>query len=170
MYIQKYVDFHTSRIFTDSAKQYVGVEKIFSTETVHLTTNHSKGEFVSSTNPENTINDLENENKLLKKQIICRNTTKLLQQYMALLFYRRNCLEKHYDDSGSQIMQFLLDVKKVYPGVVNGELQEGLSLKEIDEPNTVCPPKDDDDNIDFCLENTSLNDENDENDDNSTMF
>ncbi|KAK0156861.1 hypothetical protein PV327_011569 [Microctonus hyperodae] len=81
----------------------------------------------------NTINDLENQNKLFKKSIACRKIPKLLHQYMALFWYRRNVLKK-FDDDGSQNMQFLLDIKRVYPGYVNGNLQEGLMLKEIDSP------------------------------------
>lgn len=82
----------------------------------------------------NTINDLENQNKLLKNSIVCRRSTKLLHQYMALHFYRQNVLTDYKDDLGSQIMTFLLDIKKVYPGYVNGELSEGVHLKEIDPP------------------------------------
>jgi len=40
---------------------------MFSAKTVHKQTNHSKGEFVSKADQTNTINDLENQNKLLKK-------------------------------------------------------------------------------------------------------
>lgn len=50
---------------------------------------------------------------------------------MALFWYRRNVFKK-FDDDDSQIMQFLLGIKRVYPGYANGELQEGLTLKEID--------------------------------------
>lgn len=135
-YIQKYVDSTTSRICTDSAGQYFGVEQMFGPSTVHLRTNHSKGEFVDRTNPMNTINDLENQNKLLKKSIKCRRTPKLLHQYMALFFYRKVYLDKYFkDDLGSQIMQFLLDTKKIYPGVVEGVLREGLTIKELDPPS-----------------------------------
>lgn len=133
-YIKKYVDFSTSRICTDSAKQYVGVEQMFATSTVHLRTNHSIGEFVDKSNPLNTINDLENQNKLLKASIKCRKTPKLLHQYMALYSYRNVYLKK-YSDRGSKIMQFLLDIKKVYPGIIDGSLKEGLTLKEIDPPS-----------------------------------
>lgn len=31
-------------------------------------------------------------------------------------------------------MQFLKDIKKVYPGFVNGEIQDGLELKSLDPP------------------------------------
>ncbi|CAH2100527.1 unnamed protein product [Euphydryas editha] len=116
------------------AKQYHGVNRMFSLDTVHLQTNHSKGEFVSKSDAANIINDLENQNKLMKKSIACRSSDKLLHQNMALYFYRRHYLENNYTDKGSQIMQFLLDTKKVYPGVVNGKLQEELLLKEIDQP------------------------------------
>lgn len=133
-YIQKYVDFSTSRLCTDSAKQYEGVEQMFSTSTVHLRTNHSIGEYVEKLNPINTINDLENQNKLLKNSIKCSKTPKLLHQYMALYFYRNVYLKK-YSDRGSKIMQFLLDIKKVYPGIRNGSLEEGLTIKAIDPPS-----------------------------------
>lgn len=134
-FIQKYVNYNTSRLCTDSARQYHGVEKMFSPGTVHLKTNHQKGEYVSKENPLNTINDLENQNKLLKKTILCRRTPKLLHQYMALYFYKKYFLLREYrHDLGSRIMTFLLDVKKVYPGFIDGELKEGLSLKIIDQP------------------------------------
>lgn len=125
----------TSRICSDSAKQYVGVEKLFGDGTVHLATNHSIGEYVNKEDSSNTINHLENQNKLLKRAIICRRTSKLIHQYMALYYYRQQYLEKHYkDDLGSQIMQFLLDIKRVYPGIVNGVRQLGLELRIIDPP------------------------------------
>ena len=134
-YLKRYIHQKTSSICTDSPKQYCGVEQMFSGDTKHLTTNHSIGEYVSATNPLNTINDLENQNRLLKKSILCRRSSKLLHQYMALHFYRRYCLEKEYKhDLVSQIMRFLVDIKRVYPGIVDGVEQEGLQLMEIDPP------------------------------------
>ena len=65
-YIKKFVDPNTSTICTDQTKQYHGVEKLFGSTYSHLTTNHSVGEFVTAANSSNTINDLENQNKLLK--------------------------------------------------------------------------------------------------------
>lgn len=142
-YIEKYTDKNTSRVCTDSAKQYSGVEKLFSKDTVHLQTNHSKGEYVEKNNPINTINDLENQNKQLKRAIVCRRSPKLLHQYMALHFYRCHHLEKEFKHHlGSQIMQFLLDIHKVYPGVVNGERQKGLDLLEIDAPTQLLDDND----------------------------
>lgn len=70
--IKKHVDPTTKTVCTDSAKQYHGIEKMFDAGCVHLSTNHSKGEYVDKANPINTINDLENQNKLLKKAIVCR--------------------------------------------------------------------------------------------------
>lgn len=81
-YIRKYVHPETSKICSDSAKQYDDVEKLFSSDAVHLKTNHSRGEFVSKVDPTNTINDLEKQNRLLKKTILCRRP-KFLHQYMA---------------------------------------------------------------------------------------
>lgn len=66
-YIKKNVNHNTEVVCTDCAKQYVGVENLFADGTLHLQTNHSKGEYVDRHNPRNTINDLENQNKLLKK-------------------------------------------------------------------------------------------------------
>lgn len=108
---------------------------MFEQSTVHLKTNHSIGEYVDSTNPMNTLNDLENQNKLLKRRIVCRRTTKLLRQYMALFYYRQDHVEKLYkQDLGFQIQQFLEDIKKVYPGFVNGVKLEGLTLRAVDPP------------------------------------
>lgn len=148
-FIHKFVNHNTSRICTDSARQYIGVERMFTDSTIHAVTNHSKGEYVDKTDATNTINDLENQNKLLKKTILCRKTTDHVHQYMALFFYRKYCLERKYkDDLGSQIMEFLLDVKKVYPCYTDGEISEGLQLKDIDPPTvqsenleSVLPPK-----------------------------
>ncbi|KAL7293178.1 hypothetical protein TKK_0013326 [Trichogramma kaykai] len=113
-YIKKLLHYETSRTCTDSAKQYQGVEKMFSSDTVHLQTNHSIGEYVDQFNP--------------------MKSSKLLHQYMALYFYRQVKLSEYKNDLGSQLMQFLLDINTVYPGIVNGVIQEGLTLKEIDPP------------------------------------
>lgn len=49
----------------------------------------------------------------------------LLQQYMALYYYRQHYLEQDYkNDLGSQIMQFLV-IKWVYPDVADGVKQSG---------------------------------------------
>lgn len=148
-YIHKYVNQSTSRICTDSARQYIGIEKIFPGSTVHNTTNHSKGEYVNENDHTNTINDLENQNRILKKNLLCRRTTNHLHQYMALFFYRKHCLEKKYkEDTGSQIMEFLMDMKKVYPCIADGAECVGLQLKDFDPPTVesenleaVIPPK-----------------------------
>lgn len=82
----------------------------------------------------NVINDLESRNKLLKHAILCPRTPTLLQQYIALHYYKQQYLERDYkNDLDSQIMQFLVDIKRVYPGVVDGVKQSGLELQEIDE-------------------------------------
>lgn len=113
-YIKRYVKSDTSRICTDGGKQYHNVAAMFSSKTVHLKTNHSVGQFVEKGNAVNTINHQENENKLLKKTILCRRSPKLLHQYMAVYFYRKHILEKKYKNHpGSQIFQFLLDIQKV---------------------------------------------------------
>lgn len=132
-YIKKFVDPKTSRICTDSAKQYHGVENVISSTCTHHTTNHSIAEFVAANDSTNTINDLECQNKLLKKAIVSRKNTAALYQYMALYYYRKNILEKQYQhDHGSQIMQFLEDVARVYPGWINGEKKDILTLKNLE--------------------------------------
>lgn len=56
---------------------------------------------------------------------------------MTLFYYRQNILEKLYKtDTSSQIMQFLEDMKQVYPRYVNGE-KNGLRLKTIDTPTVL---------------------------------
>ena len=50
-------------------------------------------------------------------------------------WYRQNVLKK-FNDKGSRIMQFLLDINIVYPGIIDGEIKEGLTLKEIDSPTS----------------------------------
>lgn len=132
-YIKKFVDPNTSTISTDQAKQYHEVEQLFGPTCTHLTTNHSVGEFVAAGDPLNTINDLENQNKLFKKSIISRKSTQSLYQYMALYYYRKNILEKKYRcDLGSQIMQFFEDMAIVYPGYVDGQKKDGLLLKNLE--------------------------------------
>lgn len=133
-YKKQYVDPTTTTICTDSAKQYCNVQNLFSEKCQHLTTNHSIGEYVDKNNSKNTINDLENQNKLLKKAIICRRSPKLIHQYMVLYFYRQNHLEKYKNDIGSQIMVFLEDIAKVYPPWIDGIKKENLFLKDIDPP------------------------------------
>ncbi|KAK0072843.1 hypothetical protein PV325_010698, partial [Microctonus aethiopoides] len=86
------------------------------------------------TDSANTTNDLKNQNKLLKKSIICRRTSKLLHQYMVLFWYRQNVLNK-FNDKGSQIMQFPLYIKQVHPGYLNAKrprLHDNVD-EEIDE-------------------------------------
>lgn len=134
-YVKKYVNDRTTRICTDSAKQYKGIEKLFQPGAIQLETNHSIGEYVQRGNPLNTINDLENQNRILKDNLICRRSLNHIEQYMALHFYRKYYLEKDYKQHlGSQIMQFLIDMKTVYPGFVDGKLRSPLQLKEIDPP------------------------------------
>lgn len=54
---------------------------------------------------------------------------------MTLYFYRKNHLEKQYaDDIGSQIMIFLEDIAKIYPGWTDEARKEGLFLKDFDLP------------------------------------
>lgn len=67
-YIKKYCHESTSIICSDSARQYMGVENLF-LNAQHKRTNRRKGEFVSKDDKTNTINDLENQNKLLKKSL-----------------------------------------------------------------------------------------------------
>lgn len=58
----------------------------------------------------------------------------LLQQYMALYYYRKHYLEQDYkNDLGSQIMQFLV-IKGVYPDVADGVKQKELEVGEVDPP------------------------------------
>lgn len=120
-------------MYRQQAKQYHGVEQLLGPTCTHITTNHSVGEFVAADNSLNTINDLENQNKLLKKSILSRKSTQSLYQYMALYYYRKNILEKQYRcDLGSQITQFFEDMAKVYPGYIDGQKKDGLFLKNLE--------------------------------------
>lgn len=89
-YINKFLAKDTIRICTDSGKRYLGVQKLFDEGTVHLTTNHSIGESINRDDPPNSINDLENKNKFLKRTILCCRTPKLLHQYMARHYHRQH--------------------------------------------------------------------------------
>ncbi|KAL7287566.1 hypothetical protein TKK_0018217 [Trichogramma kaykai] len=122
--IKKYIHHDTSRTCIDSARQYEGVEKMFSSNTMHLRTNHSIAEYIDKIITQNTINNLENQNKLLKKSIMCCRSSELLHQYMSLYFYRKAYLKQYQNDLGSQIMKFLDDIKILYPGIVDGEMKE----------------------------------------------
>lgn len=90
--VKKHCHPETSVVCTDSALQYSNVEVLFD-DAIHKTTNHKIGEFVSQSDKSNTINSLENQNKLLKKAIISRHTDRAIDQYMALHFYRRTRLD-----------------------------------------------------------------------------
>jgi hypothetical protein len=57
---------HLQYVRTKQSK-YHGVEQLFGLRCIHLISNHGVGEFVATGDPLNTINDLGNQNKLLKK-------------------------------------------------------------------------------------------------------
>ena len=116
----------TSVICSDEAKQYYGVEKLFN-KAIHKTTNHSKGEFVSKIDKSNTINDLENQNKQLKKELK-RRPKDSLYQFMGVYFYRRTQLN-HLKTDGEKVFKFLTDIKSMYPGP--GKV--GLKMKKLEE-------------------------------------
>ncbi|GIY51382.1 uncharacterized protein CDAR_69831 [Caerostris darwini] len=118
----------TSIICSGKAKQYVGVQNIFS-NAVHKSTNHSIGEFASPTDPLNTINALENENKHLKKAILSTRSPEHVNQYMALHFYRRTRMRNIPEDE--QIDLFMKEVSKVYAGYGN----ENMKMLEITVPD-----------------------------------
>ncbi|KAG8173384.1 hypothetical protein JTE90_019974 [Oedothorax gibbosus] len=117
----------TTVICTDSAKSYVGVEKLFE-EAQHKKVNHSKGEYVQKTDKKNHINSIENQNRILKATILSRKSKKLITQYMALYYYRRTRLQNF--DFGKQISLLIEDIRKVYPGPG----LTGLTLKHLDDP------------------------------------
>ena len=104
----------------------MGIEKIFSKDTVHKSTNHSKGEFVEEGDKSNTINDLENQNKHLKLDLKRRRPRGSLWQFMAVYFYRRTKLRDLRTD-GERVFVFLNDIKLIYPG----PHKEGLKLEKI---------------------------------------
>ncbi|GIY57492.1 DDE_Tnp_IS1595 domain-containing protein [Caerostris darwini] len=117
-----------SIICSDKAKQCVGVQNIFS-NAVHKSTNHSIGEFVSTTDPLNTINALENENKHLIKAIISTRSPDHVNQHTALHFYRRTRMMNIPEDE--QIDLFMKDVSKVYAGYG----KENMEMLEITIPD-----------------------------------
>ncbi|GIY62508.1 DDE_Tnp_IS1595 domain-containing protein [Caerostris darwini] len=108
----------TSIICSDKAKQYVGVQNIFS----NAPHNHSIGEFFSPTNPLNTINALENENKHLKDAIISTRSPDHVNQYMGLHFYRRTRMMNIPQDE--RIHLFMKDASKVNAGYRNENMEK----------------------------------------------
>ena len=91
-YIEHFCHPDTSVMCSNEAKQYDGVERNFN-EAIHKTTNHSKGEFVSKTVViVNIVNDLQNENKQLKKELKRRWPKDSLFQFMDVYFYSRTQL------------------------------------------------------------------------------
>ena len=102
--VKKYCHPDTNVICTDSAGQYTGVENLFNSA-VHKSTNHKKGEFVDKNDKTNTINSLENQNKLLKKAVKNRRSEKGIQQHMAVHFYRRMRLN-HLPTLGERVFLF----------------------------------------------------------------
>ncbi|XP_035206196.1 uncharacterized protein LOC118202738 isoform X2 [Stegodyphus dumicola] len=155
-YIKRHVHPETTFIYTDSAPQYKRIENLFPAAT-HKTTNHKKGVFVDPDDKQNTINDLEGENKLFKRSIKSKRTDDICTQYMAVHYYRRFRL-KPFTYDGERLAQFLQDIKAVYPG--HGKV--GLELKMLDEPTSesegiedLMPPKKSarqDDDIPFIQE------------------
>ncbi|KAL2749231.1 hypothetical protein V1477_002171 [Vespula maculifrons] len=104
-----------SRICTDNAKQYHSVEEIISSSCMQL--NQSIVEFVAADDCMNTINNLEAQNKLLKRAIVFWKKAVVLYQYMVLYCYRKNILEKQYRyNRGLKVTQFFENMKRVYPG------------------------------------------------------
>ncbi|GBN20246.1 hypothetical protein AVEN_45348-1 [Araneus ventricosus] len=87
-FMKKHCHPETSVICTDSTRQYYDVQNLFQ-EATHKRTNHKIGQFVDLHDRSNTINDLDNENKHLKKSVVSRRTPKMLPQYKALHYYRR---------------------------------------------------------------------------------
>ncbi|XP_035208698.1 uncharacterized protein LOC118183314 [Stegodyphus dumicola] len=109
----------------------------------HSTQLGGAGEFVAKKDKFNTINQLENENKIFKRTIVNRRNDQSLIQYMALHYYKRFRL-KQFQYPGEKIYQFLQDIKTVYPGYG----KNGLELKFINEPTVqsediedLMPPK-----------------------------
>ncbi|KAF7383134.1 hypothetical protein HZH68_014983 [Vespula germanica] len=72
-----------SGICTDNAKQYHSVEEIISSSCMQL--NQSIVEFVATDDCMNTINNLEAQNKLLKRTIVFWKKAVVLYQYMCLM-------------------------------------------------------------------------------------
>ena len=72
-----------------------------------------KGEFVSKIDISSTINDLENENKQLKRELKRRRLKDSLYQFMGVYFYRRTQLN-HLKTDGEKVFKFLT-FKSVYP-------------------------------------------------------
>lgn len=120
----QYIDPDTSFINTDSAQQYHGIERLF-TNATHKTVNHSKGEYVQKSDKSNHINSIENQNRILKREIKHLSN---LHQYMALHYYRRTRMNQ--ETFGERVNQYIQDVKLVYPGPTGKVMQ----LKEITVP------------------------------------
>lgn len=126
--IHKYCHPETAVICTDSARQYKNVHLLFN-DAVHKTTNHRKGEFVDKNDVTNTINSLENQNKILKATIRSRRNDVVIRQNMAVYFYRRRRLPLSIP-IGERIHHFLEDIREVYPGPG----KEGKQLLELELP------------------------------------
>lgn len=126
--ISKYVHPDTSIVCTDGGKQYHGLVSLFSTDTEHLTTNHSIGEFVSRTDKRNTINALESQNKQVKRAMKSRRSDRDIETYISSFIYRQRRFRNIKKAKGNQIKMFLEDVVRVFPPYINGVLPAPLEL------------------------------------------
>ena len=112
--IHKYIEPDTSLLCTDQGKQYANLKDMFP-ESTHLTVNHSKGEFVSKSNPENHINSQEGQNKWLKNTVKYHTDDDSLLQYICWYEYQQHCLSDCHS-LGERVNTFLKDVAKCFPG------------------------------------------------------
>ena len=96
----------------------------------HKSVNHSlKYGFVDPHDKDNHINSIESHNRYLKKEMISRRNETLVDQYMALRYYRLHFLNP-LPTFGAKVHKFLSDVSKVCPGPES----EGMQLQLIENP------------------------------------
>lgn len=116
--IKKWVHPGIARICSDGAATYQGVAGVHAEmfpDAIHDVVIHSEGVFADPEDPTNHINSIENENKLIKREMRNRRTDKIMDQYIAWHCYRR-CYLSRLDNNGMRLRRFLKDTRKVYPG------------------------------------------------------
>lgn len=134
-WVSRYADKETSVVCTDMGKQYSGIKELFSGDTDHLQTNHSKGQYVDKFDSRNTTNHIENRNRYVKQEMKSSVTPEAIDEYLSLFYYRQYVLNKLYPkDKPSHIMHFLEDIRKVYPAFVDGKREEPLKACLVEKP------------------------------------
>lgn len=96
-------------------------------KSVHKTADDSGGKF-SKNDKNNIMNNLEKKNEKQKRDLKSKRPKNSFYQVMGVYFYRRIRLGNLKTD-GEKVLQFLNDIKSVYPGPG----RDGVKMKKLEE-------------------------------------